>query len=814
MIIVRLLLLCLLAPKTALSQVAQNVFSIYTLPPFALTMKSSWIITDADLPSTAADVQSITQTYLHDYFRASLLNSQISSLNELHSVELQVSLRMLDSSRLWAEIYGNVAFVEPEDDTGNPVPTPKEVHDLLDSWIAKAFDASSALPLYQQRLIVRSDENLVLQNLQQIAVDLDVEAGPPPPIAVTSGGAPETDNSWTTTEFILLATLLLFLATSGAALFIFLKAEKYRYRRDAEFESLQYEREQKERDGSMRDVYISHSHSSWDHNLNEGLPEDSRDLVPIMEPNGSRRYVAPTTPNQVLYGASHLHADRRVVERQQQQNKFVGTPRYTTTSNINPMTPIAEDHSAAPSYSSTPGSPMVSWFRSMGMMGALFSSPKAEEIKNQDAPFVYRDFPRHDGTPCLMYNPSEDSTHDDDALTSSHHGQLQAHAPEFHRQQPPNHSNHSAGHAQQPVASQSYSIDMGDATLQNSHHGMPSASLHSARSISSTNSLEVFIDRLERLYQMKRRRYDERKEMDDMRRKSRARASRRQMGSSAASRGATSSVEMAPIISRPMLDATPRTTNASVSQEGVSFNRSSPTSQLESSLVSEHVNSPAAATPIARSPSTTSASLDSLETETLSSLGPSINSPDFSWITTSAEEEASTEPSTASSMLDDIAVKRSDPPATMHSQPQASPSLEGSHLGVQQQYPNRDNALPPTPNPNRGHPQGTVISPCDPLEGSTTMSMSSISTYAFDKGSASSSHVPEERTPSISSVSTPPYMPPKVSAGEGLQQKQQNGNEHMLGTMPYSSDQAVSATMVVTPEKSDDASSTTGAIGS
>jgi hypothetical protein len=64
-------------------------------------------------------------------------------------------------------------------------------------------------------------------------------------------------------------------------------------------------------------------------------------------------------------------------------------------------------------------------------------------------------------------------------------------------------------------------------------------------------------------------------------------------------------------------------------------------------------------------------------------------------------------------------------------------------------------------------------------------------------------------------MSTPSYMSPKVSAGEGFQQQKHHGDEHPMGTLPYSSDhEATSATMVVTPEKSDDVSSTTGAIGS
>jgi len=159
--------------------------------------------------------------------------------------------------------------------------------------------------------------------------------------------------------------------------------------------------------------------------------------------------------------------------------------------------------------------PLTSWWgnSTSTILHSLFGEPNPQE---QDLPFVYRDFPRHDGTPCLIYNPKNEpttinDTDDDDTHVLST------------RSQSPS-----------PTLPQSFSLDMDDILdmpqpLYWDHNydaspPMPSNSMHSttsAHSISSTNSLEQFIDRLENLYQLKQKQYQQRMEMERERRERR-----------------------------------------------------------------------------------------------------------------------------------------------------------------------------------------------------------------------------------------------------------------------------------------------------
>jgi len=194
---------------------------------------------------------------------------------------------------------------------------------------------------------------------------------------------------------------------------------------------------------------------------------DGSDVVPILGENGERRYVAPNDPTGLMYGASHLHAERRVVER---QHKTRSSKPSMKLQNVRPMMTLPED---------SPIDSVMTWVKSVSTQ--LFASPS--EPTEPEPQFAFKDFPRHDGTPCLMYNPN-------------------------------------ASPLQRKQEEEQFSIEMGQlesgVPSSGSQHGLPNNSQHSA---SSTGSLEVFIDRLENLYALKKRQYEQRKEMEDERQK-------------------------------------------------------------------------------------------------------------------------------------------------------------------------------------------------------------------------------------------------------------------------------------------------------
>lgn len=481
--------LLLLMKVSVVTGQGNGVYSIYTLPPFAITLFSDWTIMESDLPPTASALQSIAQSYLYDYFHASSLQSEFeatigstgstasSAKMVLHSVELQVSVRMIDSVRIWAELYGNVAFLEPDSTSQSQTrPTPQQMHDLMDVWIAKAFDPQTSLGMFRQRLIAKAIDNLVLLNLKTVEVTLDVQAGPPPPITIPVK-TEQADGTWSTPEFVLLGTLLIFIASAAAAIYIFINIERFKYRRDHEFESLQRQADEQQLQQHGQDYHLPPNTSilaseCYDQNYN-GSPA-GRDVVPIVNANGSRRYVDPSLPHQLYYGASHLHSERCALEQEY----------HTSTM------PGRMDHFRG------------SWLPRFDLVKRFFGQSE----KEQDLPFVYRDFPRHDGTPCLIYTPTEEQVvfdaDDNDDVDDYNHSPVKA-----------------------------FSIDMGDivglsvktdgSNSLDDDKPLPSNSVHSTnskQSISSTNSLEQFIERLETLYQLKQKQYKQRMEMERIRR--------------------------------------------------------------------------------------------------------------------------------------------------------------------------------------------------------------------------------------------------------------------------------------------------------
>ena len=481
---------------------SNNAFSIYTLPPFAVTLLSSWSITGQDLAPTATDLQSIAQIYLFDYYHASkpkyttmhtstsTSTSTIMQL-ELHSVDLQVSIRRIDDKRVWAELYGNVAFLESESVlyTSTMQSKTQDMQDLLKDWIASAFDETTgSLSLFQHRLIDTSNSNMqFLKNLEALKVTFDTKGGPPLPITIRAPTKDTDTAQWSSIELILLGTLLFFLAAAAFVIYAFVQADRYKYRRDEEFESLQREHDdlilvnQQQRPSILLSADTTNAHS-YDQNYT-GTPQGS-DAIPFVNSGGSRRYMDPASPLQILFGASHLHSERNVMEQQHHHH-----------------TPMASKNGLS-NNDTTCESPLTTWFRTMGIMDVLLNN---QSKKDQELPFVYRDFPRHDGTPCLMYNPSK------------------------------------AAPAQLSPSVKSKHIGMGDAVYTPQVQGdtdtdapMPSNSMHSTtsskNSISSTNSLELFIDRLENLYQLKQKQYTQRMEMERERRERRQAKQRQKKG--------------------------------------------------------------------------------------------------------------------------------------------------------------------------------------------------------------------------------------------------------------------------------------------
>jgi hypothetical protein len=387
--------LVLLVTHAQQSNGSSTSLVVFPLPPFALTLYSNHDNIDTNLASTASSLQSIIQSYLYDFFYASAIQSPQTL--PLHVVEVHVALQEIDAFRLWAEVYGNVAFLDlPSDETSkDSIDNSAEMQKLLINWIHKAFDPDSSLGLVRQRIVSQGSNDLVLSHLETLQISFDILSGPPAPIHLI----PEQENQsdqWSTLEIALLITLIVFVLASVTTFYIFIYVDRQRYRIDHEM----------------------------DHLHHEGT-------------------VMPTS----------------------EQTQIVDYDPYETYS---------MEHKN-------------SWLQQWKNL--------IHPESNQELPFVYMDFPRHDGTPCLIYNPKEDF--EESLVVDEQNVMAQPDAPFSFES--------------------TISIDMSHVITVNESEDLTPLSSDSAhsdsRTVSSTNSLEQFLKRLEKLYQFKHRQYQQRAAM-------------------------------------------------------------------------------------------------------------------------------------------------------------------------------------------------------------------------------------------------------------------------------------------------------------
>ena len=464
-----------------------NVFSLYDLPPFVVTFSADEPSGASTLWSVEMNFKRVTEKYLEDFFKASLLNTA-TTLRNLRSIDLDVSLRQQGTRRsrlrslqssstttidFWAEAYGEVAFFEPVDPSDRV--STEQARDLLRQLVQQAFNFE-AIPIYQQRL--RTSTDPVLQSVKMLLIDTnynpEVSRGSNNNRQAAQNGG--NFSSWSTAEFVLLGLLVTFLLVSAATLIMFVRADrrKLRYGDGAHPEYV----DMVPRNFSSPMMQAS---SNPQHNGSGGNP----DVVPVPDDNGERRYVTPSSPFDMLYGASFLHQDyRNLLQGKRKAKKRNYAP---TTAGIKPMLQIEEageeEENLGGSSHSDKG--IGSWFRSLTSKMDC-KKQEDDEVVNQDHPFVYRDFPRHDGTPCLMYDGSNHgSNHNNPRKDVSYSA---AKMPALPSQLPPQ-----------------LAIEVPE-TFDVSMH-----------STGSHTSIDNFVDTLETLMRMKHKQYQERTKMEQER---------------------------------------------------------------------------------------------------------------------------------------------------------------------------------------------------------------------------------------------------------------------------------------------------------
>ena len=348
-------------------QLQTQTLDLYTLKPFAVSITSSAIQNADSLPleSIGYALKTVTEKYLKQFFDGSIMH-QDSPLQAVHSVDLKVSVRRSSQRRhlqegLWAEMYGEAAFL----DTETP-PSRDEAESFLATLIEGAF-SGPLLDVYKQR--IEASGEFHLQNIVDIKVTTNLDDATPTLVAQAGDGADSGGLSPLGSS--LLAVMLLFICISSV--FFYHRVVKQRNKKTL----------YPQQDG--HDFYGSHNLACM----------AERGMHPSNKEHDRRSYSTRTFPLEAAW-ATLTNSTRNLTLTQQEP--FQEDDRDVVDHHI---------HRSGP-YTPQEGGSLASWVRSLS---SSFQTKKEEEeiqfmtCGENGKSFIYKDFPRHDGTPCLIYNP-------------------------------------------------------------------------------------------------------------------------------------------------------------------------------------------------------------------------------------------------------------------------------------------------------------------------------------------------------------------------------------------------------------------------
>ncbi len=234
------------------------------------------------------------------------------------------------------------------------------------------------------------------------------------------------------------------------------------------------------------------------HPMDKKTKAVAKDVMP-------RRYVKPASPFEILYGAAFSHRDQAKVAK---AHGMKARPRTIKVSGqkirrkepLKPMNTISESNDEDDGIKVPPSE---SFFPQIMSSISHFMEKRtqpgddlAQENKKEDF-VVYRDFPRHDGTPCVMFSSADDVEWEATGGTEVSMNDLL-------------HLCSACYSYAQLYRLQKNSILIGDHTEIDGAPG----SLSPYKSPEQSEQIDDFVDKLENLMAARSRQYEERKQMD------------------------------------------------------------------------------------------------------------------------------------------------------------------------------------------------------------------------------------------------------------------------------------------------------------
>ena len=237
-----------------------------------------------------------------------------------------------------------------------------------------------------------------------LVVNTDLKAFVPTRTAAWS--TPDNNNTtrlagWSTAEIVFLSFLLFFLVVSVSLILLYIRLDHRHKSRSRQPADMYHD--------EARDAYIGRNTNDKVFQRN-GDPEQNGtggnvNIVPVSmldQHPPLRRYISTSNPFELLYGASFMHSEKPVVEKKKASSKT-----KQTTTNIKPMLSINEEEQEHGNsmHSATEWDGGVTSYLLRNMPWSL-KAPLEPTKEPDNYPFAFRDFPRHDGIPCVMYKPN------------------------------------------------------------------------------------------------------------------------------------------------------------------------------------------------------------------------------------------------------------------------------------------------------------------------------------------------------------------------------------------------------------------------
>jgi hypothetical protein len=436
----------------------------YDLPPFAVeftTLDTAEIEvadgiiseTDSQESSLSYPMRSITQEYLMEQFEQQIAADTFSEelYNHLAEVELKVILKHSSKKTieghvaLIAEMYGKLAFV---DDGTISKPSDAHVSGVFGQWLDTIF--ATERDLYLRRL-VQSEQEL----LKEI-VALNI---------ITNYGSSSLQGTSKMTRTLAIVTIIVGMIGLGYICIFF--AQRYRFKKRAlvDHQDLQLTRDDKERSAGSLDA-IQHGADS-PHRRSQDILDKSDEYLSKHRPdlneddaNNTRTFgVFGRNPFVNIFSAFQLPSEysdadgqsspprgsfmpRRRAGIELQAGNIAATSERAPFDDIELSSQDSEQQQGmrmmSPAYR-----PFSSIWRNVsnmledsryrqqndGLVKYQDDDDYAAQIREQqlreeqwmtfqkeeetDYDFAFKDFPRKDGTPCLIYNGDNEPNHQD-----------------------------------------------------------------------------------------------------------------------------------------------------------------------------------------------------------------------------------------------------------------------------------------------------------------------------------------------------------------------------------------------------------------